>query len=813
MSLIETILLTLLAPCILICVFGCIILICYCAIKKVASDAKQKTVAERTYVSSAGSVIDRLASGGSTMRPASPTGVFSGKETVHLAVILISCVVCLSCVADAYQISQISTNSYQSCTDMSSLRSIKCNNQGMYTTIQIDIQHPHTLGNATIGPLLWNLVRKNVSSLRNNHLTTHNAMNECDGVNVCTKLQHAINVSVYVQPVRSAQLLSSVVMEVPYGYYFDVFDFDDRRYLRNETLFSLPAAPCTGWSAELDTHYLNFNRSEANLNLTYLVPFTGVCGAHPDINFIRTMRANMVVNGFSGYDAGICDACPASMIPSRLAGRTVPFGQCRVHALAANGRLLTEYSVRMDAANRNIPEYINLTSVDSSSDHVMSWKGWARGLVRNVGNNITNDSPNVGYSPQGYIVLCGDPQTTSLRLLGQNTTHLLRSPGAVPTASWFGHNFMWFYLPSEEFETQYGPGCGKIGGLGGMSHELYRSPVRLLEACTATEHGSNMVDGVCVPGYANNTTPTPCRVASILNDFSAQWIAWRAHGSIGPAPTAPKYLPPRWNADHPNYHLGVRNGQIYLVTEDKTRDSKSMIDVQLEMDVGTDLATYAQVISEGIITRGVSYCNYDLDNNAGVLSVEVCNVGESTQTFVVRLQQCVQQQIPIAFSEGALPLKIQITEQTSTIGNRCQRVTWDFSSSNNTELKIQLNGTGDAGVTELPLFVQECMLQLTDVNGTVVFGDNDSPFDLPCFVYSTACSTCDDPGSGGGSNDDYGLGCALTFKCPEQAVAIYSMLLTILVLFVFSIVFLCLCVKEKKKNKEIASQMSDDDSL
>lgn len=798
MSLIGTILFWLLVPLIFIGCIILIVLILYCTCKCLMDNQKERRQASSAYSSQAGTTIRDIVTQSQQQASYASANANASRQTMLFAITSL-----LIALAAAQTTTQ--TVSYKSCSDGSSNTALECSANGLYTYMEFSYTRPRNSTHLFYEPVTWRVVASNLTA--NNQLSS---LNQCAGATTCTKIQDNIIMTVKSLGIHTGQRLLPTDFISPYGYYFDTFNasYDYRLLFVDDFDESLPA--CTGFPTKFNTHYTNPLRPASGLDFrAAAMADPDLCGTAPDLDMIAASPVLFHANRFGAAHGGMCTPCPASGIVNSTVARTLPFGRCDIMSLATNPDIMVEVDVNFTSSAYSVPERLLLSTLDRNSGLHRSSRSYARGMLTSASN--TNPTANLvsGIATSGYIAMCGVPTEGSARPVAKTEEHLLTGVGAVPTANFFGHNFMWYYISHAEFNNHYGAACGKVGGLGGIDQELYGSGVRMTNACADTDASENALSGPCVPGVASGGAPTPCQVASELNEFSAAWIAWRNGGSVGPMPAIPPHLPPRYNPDAPNFHLSARGGSYFLTFEDTTEDSTSDIEFVLRLDVSEDFARYADAQNSVIVdNNNNTQCQYYHEADEGAILVQVCNLGETPETFQVKLLECEDTISDFVFEAGTLPLSQNITNLSSTLHSNCATISpWFFSLNDTSKLAERTNTSILANYLSYPAFIGSCHIQILDSEGQILLGKKATPDTLNCIALETPTQFInhtvlymDESG--------HGFWCMLTFQCPEEAIMFYGTLVGLFILVILLIVGICCCCQTSQKNKDSAAKQT-----
>lgn len=797
MSFIETVLFYIFAPLIII---GCVLLIIcilYCTCKKIASDSKERRAAENAYSSQGGTEIRDIIT---QSQQQSSVGMRRFSPMLSLSIMM--CLVCIACTQTTTQ-----TLSYRSCSDASSPTHITCANDGLYTYVNFTYTRPSDSTTLFHTTSTWRVVAANITGV--NEL---DSLNVCSNMATCTKIADDVEVSIRSLGIKSAQKLVPTDFISPYGYFFTTFNDSESHRIIFPSHFDDGLTACTGFPTQLNTRYTNPQRPASGLDFRAAAALnTDMCGTTPDLDMVGNSSVFFHANRFGAAHAGMCTPCPASGIATCTAAMTLPFGRCNIMAMAANPNTMVEIDVNITSSAYTDPERLLLSSLDGNSGMKRSSRNFARGMLTSLSYSNANANLVSGLSTAGYIALCGDPTEGSARPVSKTEDHLLTGVGAVPTANFFGHNFMWYYISPGEFNSAYGTACGKIGGLGGIDQELYGSTTRMATACANTVVGKNALDGPCIPGVSTWGTPTPCQVASELNEFSAAWVAWRDGGSVGPAPTLPPHLPPNYNPDSPNIHLTRRRDTFFLTYTDTPTDSVSDIEYTLRLDVSEDFVQYADEQSNAVIDNtNTTQCQYSLNDNTGALLVQICNRGEKTQSFQVKLVGCEDEISMFDFQDGSLPLVKNITNLSSTIHDNCMAITpWLFTLEDATAVTSRVNSTILTEKLALPAVIGKCEIQILNEDGTVVVGRTSASEILDCIAFSVDTQFINQTILYQ-DNNNYGFWCMITFQCPEAALMFYFVLASVIGVIVAIIVAVACCASKDKKDDDAVRKTNGD---
>lgn len=704
----------------------------------------------------------------------------------------------LLCVCNA-QIS-ISTQSYNPCTFSSNPANVmQCNQKGLYTRLKINITTSVLNTTEGVYEIPWTSV--SADTITNSKFQI--ATNSCIGQVNCHMIGNNTKIRVRVIPTQISYNLQQFGPVIPYGYFFGTFGAAFNGSLVNSSLLTTGPGNCTGVPANFITSICT-SRNLLNISLVPSIKSQGICGSNPD-SLVNSSFIQRAVNGLDFCQGGVCGGCNANNITAPTMAASFPFyPQCRLFRISPYPYLTVaaEISIENDA----FPDTYSVFLESISGFKTTNTKRTIYG--RAILNAVTAIGPTVPYevgpSRAGFIVICGnDAEGAVFQQLSLGARNpLLNVTGGVPTANGMNSTASWYYLTGDQAAAEYGLKCDQNGNSAGMGNYLYNSISAMNQSCTSTALGGTPLTGKCVPGTTYSAVKTPCQIASILNDFSAQFKTAIA-GNLTP-PVTPVYLPLDWNPNYPNYKVFRFGEQLILSRNPTGRANYPNILMQSTMDVSEQFVEYGKTIPTGIVSLSQSSCTYNAQLATGLLYIVVCNTGSVVGDFTVNVLSfgtIAGYNTTIINHGTTLPITQTITNLSPITGQRCSPIPAPISFTIN-------NITGFLSTHKLPIFIGNVTYSITDGTGTVTLGDG-----------INAVISCDAiPGNGsinlqnGANTTVYScpsLGDAFLLRpgCVPFSVVLYSFIFGIVTEMVIALVLIICCCSEKNKNKQLQTEV------
>ena len=536
-------------------------------------------------------------------------------------------------------VTRLETVAYQPCNTVPPL---VCASTQASTFVRVGFKESLDGSPTTTVASPWTVVAANTQPTQ-----TNTGLNNCGG-GVCAPLKQPLYITTQIVRALVVEELELVASDIPYGAILlslEATGSHDVPILADPTQLDA-SITCAGAVAPLSAKGVCFEDappiSEAVIG--------SQLGAYPDQ--VMTDAAKWLPTSQRGLCSGvICYSCPAGGgFPSDSTLYTAyPFGPpCslyRISSPSAQANYEIDVSMQLTTASgaatnasifftslSNFGTGGQLPSVQNTSFSQVS-RGWFESLSVSAGDKARLTSLT-GRLEGGMIMVCNADGSSAKLDQGFFYPWDTTISNNVPTATGLGGTQSWAFIDPDLAVTLTGTDCGKSGQATNLAPRL--SQLNLTNACSL----GLPQRGFCVPGYLNDpnstsTSLTPALIISQINQYAEQVLS-------DDTTPPPRFLPPLWNPQQPQYYLRVLpNGSYQLVYQQQNFDEFD-VEGTFVVQISNDVVQYSNVTQGVTVSFQNTICSYWTTQAVGALQFQVCNVGNSTTdtTFYLQLLGC-----------------------------------------------------------------------------------------------------------------------------------------------------------------------------